>query len=212
MILQMTVIGLVVMALCAFAAESPSAPGEQPAGMSQEAMELVQAMKAAHENSTAPSAFHQKLEHFVGDWEVTLRMWMAGPDAPPAESVGEVHIEWILDGRFITERMQAELPMGGMKIPLDSFSVTGYDNYRNLYVGSLFGSLSTEIINTQGSVSLDGKTFTAYGRMHEPNLNVASRMVRFETKIEDEDHHVVTVYDLHAGEDYVALQFAYARK
>lgn len=212
MMMQLTVLGMVALAVCAFAAEMPRVQDEQPVGMSEEAMGLVQAMKSAHENPTTPGEFHTKLEHFVGDWDVTLRMWMAGPDAPPAETGGTSHVEWILDGRFISERMQAELDMGGMKVPLDSFSVTGYDNYRNVYVGSLFGSLSTEIINTQGGVSPDGRTFTAYGTMHEPNLNVAGRMVRFQTKIVDEHHHVVTVYDLHAGEDYKALEFSYSRK
>jgi len=185
---------------------------EPPPGMSPEALAMVQAMKSAHDNPGEPGAFHRKLERFIGEWDVTVRVWMMGPDLPPLESPGASKIDWVLGGRFTMETITADLNMGGMAVQMESMLVSGYDNYRNIYVGTLMGNTSTEIIPYQGGVSLDGRTFNHYGTMHEPMLNVSGRMIRFETVIEDDDHHTTAVYDLHAGEDYKVLEFAYARK
>ena len=76
----------------------------------------------------------------------------------------------------------------------------------------MFSGMTTEVINFQGGVSPDGKTFNFYGTMHEPMLNVTGRLVRFATTITDENHHTTAVYDLHAGEDYKVLEFAYERR
>lgn len=185
---------------------------DAPPGMDAQAMAMVKSMKAAHNNPTAPSEFHKKLDHFIGDWDVTARVWMMGPDEAPLESTGTAGIKWIYGQRFTIETMEANMDMGGMKIPLDSMIITGYDNYRNQYVGTMCGAMNTELINFQGGVTPDGSTFTYYGTMHEPMLNVTGRLVRFTTTIVDEDNHTVSVYDLHAGEDYKVLEFAYRRR
>ena len=185
---------------------------DAPPGMDAEAMEMVKSLKAAHANPTAPSEFHKKLDHFIGDWDVTVRMWMMGPDAAPMESTGTAEVKWIYGQRFTVETMEAELDMGGMKIPLESMSITGYDNFRNQYVGSMCSAMSTEIINFQGGVTPDGSTYNFYGTMHEPMLNVVGRLVRFTTTIVDENNHTLSVFDLHAGEDYKVLEFAYRRR
>ena len=198
--------------LAAGTALTQEPPPEAMPGMTPEAMAMVKAMKEAHANPTVPSEFHAKLASFVGEWDVTIRIWAMGPDAPPMESHGTAHTESIFGDRFTMETLSAELDMGGMKMPLDSISIIGYDNFRNLYVGSLVSAMSTEIINFQGGVSPDGSTFNFYGKMHEPMLNVTGRLVRFATTLVDEDNYVTDVYDLHAGEDYRVLQFSYERK
>ena len=185
---------------------------DAPPGMDAQAMAMVKSLKAAHANPTAPSEFHKKLDHFIGDWDVTVRMWMMGPDSAPMETAGTAEVKWIYGQRFAIETLEAQLDMGGMKIPLESMTITGYDNFRNQYVGSMCSAMSTEIINFQGGVTPDGSTFNFYGTMHEPMLNVVGRLVRFTTTIVDEDNHTVSVYDLHAGEDYKVLEFVYRRR
>ncbi len=140
------------------------------------------------------------------------RLKELGPDAAPLESTGTAEVKWIYGQRFAVATLEAQQDMGDMKIPLESMTITGYDNFRNQYVGSMCSAMSTEIINFQGGVTPDGSTFNFYGTMHEPMLNVVGRLVRFTTTIVDENNHTLSVYDLHAGEDYKVLEFAYRRR
>lgn len=192
----------------AYLAGSTATPTQDPPGMDENAMAMMQDLQTAHDNYMVPGPFHEKLEHFMGDWDVTVRVWMMGPDAAPAESKGVATVGWILGKRFAQETMSFNL----MGMQMESLQITGYDNYRNQYVGNMYGSMSTEVIPMQGGVSPDGKTFDFYGTMHEPMLNVSGRMVRFLTTIKDETTHTVSVFDLHAGPDYKVLEFEYTRK
>ena len=185
---------------------------QDPADAMADAQAMVQAMEAAHAAPTAPGPFHEKLNRFIGDWDVTIRVWPMGPDAPPMESTGSSSIEWAYGDRFAIEKLDADLRMGEMVMPLDSMTITGYDNYRNQYVGTMISGMSTEMINFQGGVSPDGTTFDYYGTMHEPMLKVTGRLVRFNTVTDSNDHFVTSVYDLHAGSDYKVLEFEYVRK
>ena len=209
-------IGAAIVALAvayvAGSAESQDGMPEIP-GMDADAMAMLNDMRQAHENPITPGPFHTRIEHFIGEWDVTIgNVYRIGPDSPPVKSTGSAKVEWILGGRFAVEHLNAELNMGGMEIPLESITTTGYDNYRNLYVGSMCSNGSTEIIPFQGTISPDGKTLTYYGTMHEPMLNVTSRMIRIVSTIIDADHHTTDVYDLHAGDDFKVLEFSYQRK
>ncbi len=42
-------------------------------------------------------------------------------------------------------------------------------------------------------------------------MDVHSRMVKYQTKIIDDDKHVFTIYDLHAGDNYKVLEIEYTR-
>lgn len=205
--------GFVVGVGVAYAAGSAISQDAPPPGMDEQAMAMMKQLQTAHDNPTFPGPFHERLNHFIGRWDVTVRIWPMGPEAPPLESTGRATIEWMLGNRFTLERLDAELDMGGgMKIPLESVGITGYDNYRNQYVGTMCSAMSTELIDFQGAVSLDGTTFDFYGTMHEPMLNVSGRMIRFRTTIKGPDHHVTEVFDLHAGEDHKSLEFVYTRR
>ena len=43
-------------------------------------------------------------------------------------------------------------------------------------------------------------------------LDVYGRLVKFEIKIESDDKHVMTIYDLHAADDYKVVEITYSRK
>src|SRR5262245_22701405 len=54
-----------------------------------------------------PGIEHKKLQPFVGDWNVTLRLW-TDPSQPPAELKGTAERKWILGGRFVQETFKGE--------------------------------------------------------------------------------------------------------
>lgn len=183
---------------------------EQPQPAAVDMQQLMQDLKTSHDNHTMAGPFHERLGRAVGDWNVTIRV-TAAPGMPAMVSTGTARIEWALGDRWLVEHLDAELNMGGVSMPLDSISITGYDSYRNVYVGAMFSSMSTEMVSMQGALDPATGGFTVYGTMHEPMLNVAGRLVRFSTEFVDDNHFATRVYDLHAGENYQVIEFTYSR-
>src|SRR5262244_3729225 len=88
-----------------------------------------------------PTAEHQKLQPFVGDWTFTLKLW-TDPSQPPAELQGTVERKWIMGGRFIQETVKGEL--AGKQF--EGLGLLGYDNaqkkYTSVRVCGLCGKIS----------------------------------------------------------------------
>lgn len=192
--------------------------GDKPGGAMPEGMPDMMAAMKKWEAAMKPGPHHKKLEHFVGTWETTMKMWMQGPGAPPSESKGVSTVRWVLDGRFIMDEATSQMPMPDMAtgqikmIPFKGMGMTGYDNYRNMYVGTWADNMGTQILNFAGSCDPSGKNFNYYGPMDEPMMDVHGRTVRYETRIVGPDEHVFTMYDLHAAPDYKAFEITYKRK
>jgi len=155
----------------------------------------------------SPSDHHKHLESMVGSWKTTTSVWMAGPDNDPMESAGTSEKVWILDGRFVEEKIKGSM----MGMPFEGQGLVGYNNYKNIYISSWCDNMSTQILSANGMRHPETGVFSFYGLMDEPMLDVHDRTVKHTYTIESEDRHVFTVYDLHAGDDYVAFQIVYER-
>ena len=62
------------------------------------------------EEAGKPGPEHRKLQPFVGDWTLTVRLW-TDPSQPPAEAKGTVQRKWIMGGRFVQETAKVEDPI-----------------------------------------------------------------------------------------------------
>jgi hypothetical protein len=165
----------------------------------------------------APGENHKYLEPCVGKWDVTTRMWWGGPGTPPIVSHGTSESRWVLDKRFVLTEDKAELLMpdadGGMqKKPFTGMGLTGYDNYKNLYVGGWADNMGTQLLTMSGTRDPSGKVFTFYGQMDEPMLDMSDRMVKYVTRIINNDKHVFEMYDLAVSEDYKVFEITYTRR
>lgn len=175
-------------------------------------------MMAKWEEVMKPSEAHEKLQGFVGEWDLEMKSYWGGPGSPPMVSKGTCKSEPILGGRFVVEHVKADMMMPDMqtgqlkKVAFEGIGTNGYDNYRKVYVGTWMDNMGTQLLTYKGSMSPDGKTLTCYGEMDEPMMDVTGRMVKYVTRIESKDKHVLEMYDLHAGEDYLAMQITYTRK
>lgn len=165
----------------------------------------------------SPSEHHKHLNAFVGSWSTHTKMWWGGPNLPAVESDGTSDVKWVLDKRFIQEHHHGSMMMpnesGGMAaVPYEGIGLTGYDNFKNLYVGTWASNMGTEILTMSGGRDPSGKLFTSYGTMDEAMLDVHSRMIKYVTRIINDDKHVFEIYDLHAGSDYKVMEITYTRK
>ena len=66
-----------------------------------------QALLKALAEAGKPGPEHKKLEPFVGDWTLTVKLW-TNPDQAPAEAKGTVERKWIMGGRFVQETVKVE--------------------------------------------------------------------------------------------------------
>jgi hypothetical protein len=187
-----------------------AAPGQPTPEQMAEMMKKWQA-------SATPGENHKHLEPLVGTWDLTMKTWMGGPDSEPAVSTGTAEAKWILGKRYVQETVRAEMKMPGpdgreMSMPFEGQGVTGYDNFKRVYVGTWADDASTQLLTMRGSYDPAKKTFTMYGEMDEPMLDIYGRMFKGVTRIVDDNTHVFEMYDLHVGDDYKVMEITYKRK
>ena len=114
----LSILLLTAAALAATAQDEPSTVGEEP-----ELDPLNQL--------TQPGEHHEHLERLAGDWDLTIRVW-SSPDGEPIESVGTAEARWILGHRFLWTIYRAEV----FGQPFEAWSIEGYDNQAEEYVGT----------------------------------------------------------------------------
>ena len=155
----------------------------------------------------APAEAHKHLDYFVGTWKTRTKVYMGGPGSEPMESDGQSEMKWVLGGRFIQDDHQGTM----MGQPYIGLGMTGYDNYRNLYISSWCSNQGTNMLTMAGMRNPETGVFTYYGEMDEPSLKVTGRTVKYVTRIIDPDHYTFEIIDLHAGDDYKVIELSYER-
>jgi hypothetical protein len=188
----------------------PAAPQqptpEQMAAMMQEWMRIMQ-----------PGSAHELLKKSVGDWESTTEMYLGGPGADPTVTQGTSRRKLVLGGRFILQEENSTMEMPDpatgrtQSVPWNGLGLFGYDNYRNIYVGCWADNMGTQLLTMKGAADPAGNVLTYYGEMDEPMLGVIGRTVKYVTTFVDENTHTFEVYDLHVGDDYLAVRVTYTR-
>lgn len=177
--------------------------GGQPQMTAEQLAEMQAWMKIA-----TPGENHKHLQVLVGHWETVTKIWMGGPGSPAMESKGTSQNRWVLGGRFVQQEYKGEF----MGQPYEGLGMTGYDNYKNMYIASWADTTGTHLLTSRGQRDPSGKVFTFYGEMDEPSLNVSGRIVKYVTRIINENKHVFEIIDLHAGDNYKVMEITYTRK
>jgi hypothetical protein len=84
-----------------------------------------QALLKAMEEAGKPGPEHKKLEPFIGDWTLSVKLW-TDPKQPPAEAKGTAQRKWIAGGRFVQENVKLECSTSGK-----SFEGLGFLGYNS---------------------------------------------------------------------------------
>lgn len=156
----------------AFAQDQPPAgPAGQPSQAEMEAM-----MKLI-----SPGENHKHLGRLVGDWTYTIKMWMA-PGAPPQETTGTMHADWILDGRYV----QAVYKGTFQGMEFEGRATEGYDNIAKQYVSSWVDNMGTGIMQSTGKCMDEAcKTMTMSGESMDPMSGQPLTMKSVTTYMDD---------------------------
>ncbi len=176
-------------------------------------------MKAAMDNwlkTISPGKPHKHLEQFVGEWETTMRMFMA-PGQPPIETKGTARCEMILGGRYLKMDSAGSFKMPGpdgamADMPHNGLGLTGYDNNRKLYTMMWADNMGTGLITGKGNLSQDGRTMTMFGEMDEPMTGEMGKPVRYVTRVIDADRYIFEISEVLYGEPFKVVEIEYVRK
>jgi len=184
------------------AAEPEALPGGNEGSM-QEAM-------AAWLLSSSPSEHHAKLDPFVGQWDVTVRFWMA-PGLPPQVNQGTSEISWILDGRFLQENFQSVMQMGTEPTTFKGFGLTGYDNVKQQYVGIWADTMSTAVIPSTGQFDESTGGFVLTSEFDDPMTGLPTSM-RMVLQSLGEDGALMQAFKPLGDQEFMCLEITYTRR
>ncbi len=203
-------IAVVAVGVCALATThvlSQDTGGKPPEGMPAMSAEDMAHMQE-YMKLMQPGEAHKQLKKIVGTWDTVTSVWMGGPGAPPMTSQGTSTFKSVLGGNWIMEEHAGSM----MGMPYNGVGMMGYDNYKNLYVGTWFSNMGTEMLQMAGARHPETGVMTMYGTMDEPQLGVHGRTVKYVTTPKGDDFFTFAIIDLHAGDDYKVIEIKYTRR
>lgn len=121
--------------------------------------EMMAWMKAS-----VPGEHHKALDPMIGTWEGEYHVRM-DPEGEAFLSKATVTREWLLDGRFVLEHVEADSPMG----PYEAYGVIGYDNVDGVYRSMWIENTSTSIMTAMGTMEPDSRKMHFSGTMRDPS-------------------------------------------
>jgi Protein of unknown function (DUF1579) len=171
----------------------------------------MQEMMANWMRIATPGEQHTKLDPFVGQWDVTTRMWFA-PGMPPMVSKGTSEIIWVLDGRFIQENFKGQMQMPGAEPQaFEGLGLTGYDIAKAQYIGSWADTMSTASITSSGQFDEATQKLTMSGQFDCP-MDGPSKM-RMVVGMVNSDEFLLEAYKTVQGqEEAKSMEITYTRK
>lgn len=174
-----------------------------------------QEMARKWQRYATPSAGHDPLEHFVGDWDVTVKFWMEGPDKPPTESGASFTGRMIFGGRFLETKMLGVVTMGvepdTMEVPFQAVGYVGFNNFKQMYESVWIDSQGTAIGFLRGTLDEAGKVFTYVGKSDDWQTGQRDKAYKFVDRIIDENTTISQMFDV-SGPDQVKVFEMEARR
>ncbi len=156
---------------------------------------------------TQPGEAHKLLERFVGDWRTETSFVMGGKVGKA--QIGEQRCGWLMKGRWIECRVQGPL----MGKPSESYTVIGYDNFKQSYRVMMVSSIDTAMNVSEGDMDPGGKALLTYGTIDEYLTGEHDKMVKYVWRFEGPDAYSMEVHDLPIGEKNTqVVSVKYTRK
>ncbi|MEE8169851.1 MAG: DUF1579 domain-containing protein [Phycisphaerae bacterium] len=184
------VIGVVAIGVCAAIAAVPlladDKKPQQPGG------DAMKAMMEAWAKQAAPGEHHAHLKPLAGKWESVGKFRMA-PEAPWQESNSTSTAEWILGGRFLSQKISGEA-MEGMTYAFEGFGVLGYDNLKQKYVSIWMDNMATMIMSAEGTCDSSGRVITFESAEFENPMTGQKESMKSIYRIESNSKYILEMY------------------
>jgi len=187
-----------VFAVVALVAAGSASAGDTPADSDQDWRAALR----------MPGPDHERLNALIGEWTTTIKQW-TGPESEAVELTGTMTSRWILDGRFVEERVENGTSQGGR---YESLGYLGYNRQTELYERFWMTNSSTGVFTERGRYDPDENVI----RMEGSEMAAGSLVVILtasELKIESPSRHVLTAYATSVeGVRWKQLEIVYTKK
>ncbi len=171
--------GLLAVAGLAFAAghffTDATSVAFPPPGQERE----MSAEEKAWMEAGTPGKHHEVLNVLAGQWDAEFKIWM-DPDQEPMVSRGTVTREWILDGRFLHETVEATSDVGTFR----GIGFLGYNNIDGQYEIAWMDTMSTAIVFEKATYDPEKKILKFRGSHRDP---LTGRVINSSSKVDLSD-------------------------
>jgi Protein of unknown function (DUF1579) len=185
-----------VMLACTVAASLALVMDHSPAQEPKDQLKVdMAAMMAKARKYTQPGRNHEILERFIGKWNTETRIHM-GSNPTPAEK-GTAEFSWLMKGRWLKSETNGAM----MGMPFQSFTLMGYDIFKQNYVATTVSSIDTSMIHVEGKMDPGGKALLMYGVMDEYTTGEHDKSVKNVWRFPAPDKMILEIHDLAIGEN-----------
>lgn len=163
-------------------------------------------MKAFQEAAT-PGPEHVMLNSLVGEWKVTSKSWQS-EKAKPEVTTGTATFKPILGGRFVQQDFKGSMN----NMPYEGTGMLGFNNTTKKFESSWHDSMSTAVMNFEGTMNEKTKVITETGEFQCP-IKKAPQKMRTEMKIIDKNKMTFALWmpDMKSGNEYKGMEQTYTR-
>jgi hypothetical protein len=159
-------------------------------------------MMAKAQRFTRPGEHHELLQRFIGKWDTVLTL--AGQESP-----GTAEFSWLMDGRWLQSRGSGTM----LGMPIETYYLLGYDNFKMSYVTTSVSSMDTAMIHAEGDLDPGGKALLMYGTLDEYLTGEHDKMVKSVWRFLSDDEMLLEVHYLPIGESNTKVfEIRYKRK
>lgn len=177
---------------------------EQPEAEAMDKMH--QEMMSKWKEYATPGESHKALDPMVGEWEYTVKWWNT-PESEPEVSKGTSEVKWIMDGRFLKQKVQGT----SKGKEFNGMGIMGYDNAAKEYKTVWIDDMGTGIMMSSGTYDASTRTFTEQGSYTDPVHG--EKTYRGVTTIEGPDKYTYEMYISGPdGKEFRALEIVNTRK
>jgi hypothetical protein len=155
-----------------------------------------------------PGPEHKLLASLAGTYDAKVKAYF-DPSKPPDESAGTMERKMIMGGRFLQERYEGKA--AGQQF--FGMGIMGYDKQKKKYTSVWIDTMTTSMMQSQGTYDPDTKTFTDHSEDIDPytGKKMKSRTV---FRIVNEKEQLMEMYRQPAegGTEVKALEIHYTRR
>lgn len=154
-----------------------------------------------------PSATHQILGKYAGDFVLEITMWMSADQEPVKVTVNSTH-KMILGDRFLEMAQTGDM----MGMEYQALTIIGFNTSSKTYALTTMTNMGTGILSLLGNGSTDAHIADLTGQMINP-VNKKPMNIRQKISFTDSDSLLIENFDQDEnGKERKSMQYKFTRK
>lgn len=167
---------------------------------------LARGQQNTADNLNTPGNEHKILATMQGNWDVALKIPIGNGRFIDGKT--SCVADWVIDGRFM--RLEYNSTFQGR--PLTVVRYIGFDRHTNKFTETHFESTHTDVMNSEGSISADGRTITCWGKHVDVAINQSVKVRTVTTFVDKYTFILEMVYTDSAGVDAKTVTLTHKRR